>query len=120
MTSPSPTGVLDLFILQASDYIEQLDGALNAAGPQGPDGEALARAARMLRGSATMTKVLGVAEVAAGLERVGRALREGSLLWEPGLRGTLTAAVDDLKILVRGVREWGQPEEKRAHHGRES
>jgi chemotaxis protein histidine kinase CheA len=114
MTSPPPTGVLDLFILQASDYIEQLDGALNAAGPQGPDGESLARTARMLRGSATMTKVLGVAEVAAGLERVGRALREGSLLWEPGLRGTLTAAVDDLKILVRGVREWGQPEEQRA------
>ena len=114
MTSPPPSGVLDLFILQASDYIDQLDGALNAAGPQGPDGEALARAARMLRGSATMTKVLGVAEVAAGLERVGRALREGSLLWEPGLRGTLTAAVDDLKILVRAVREWGQPEEKRA------
>jgi chemotaxis protein histidine kinase CheA len=114
MTSPQPTGVIDLFVLQASDYIEQLDGALNSAGVAGPDGEALARAARMLRGSATMTKVLGVAEVAAGLERVGRAMREGSLLWEPGLRAALTAAVDDLKILVRGAREWGHPEEQRA------
>lgn len=114
MTSPQPTGVLDLFVLQASDYIEQLDGALNAAGVQGPDGEALARAARMLRGSATMTKVLGVAEVAAGLERVGRAMREGALQWEPGLRGALTAAVDDLRILVHGARSWGQAEEQRA------
>lgn len=114
MTSPPPTGVLDLFVLQASDYIENLDGVLNAAGPQGPDGEALMRAARMLRGSATMTKVVGVAEVAAGLERVGRALREGALGWDAGLRGTLVAAIDDLKILVRGARNWGPAEEQRA------
>lgn len=114
MTSPSPSAVLDLFVLQAGDYIENLDGVLNAAGPQGPDGEALSRAARMLRGSATMTKVVGVAEVAAGLERVGRALRDGTLGWDAGLRGTLVAAVDDLRILVRGVRNWGPGEEQRA------
>ena len=72
MTSPQPTGVIELFVLQASDYIEQLDGVLNAAGTAGADGEALARGARMLRGSATMTKLPGVAEIAAGIERIGR------------------------------------------------
>ncbi len=114
MTSPNPTGVVELFVLQASDYIEQLDGVLNAAGNSGADGEALARGARMLRGSATMTKLPGVAEVAAGIERVGRALREGTLLWEPGLRSALTSAVDDLKVLVHGVRAWGPSEDQRA------
>ena len=74
MTSPQPTGVIELFVLQASDYIEQIDGVLNSAGNSSADGEALARGARMLRGSATMTKLPGVAEVAAGIERVGRAL----------------------------------------------
>ena len=114
MTSPQPTGVIELFVLQASDYIEQLDGVLNSAGNSGVDGEALARGARMLRGSATMTKLPGVAEVAAGVERVGRALREGTLLWEPGLRSAVTSAIDDLKILVRGVRAWGPAEDQRA------
>lgn len=119
MTSPQPTGVIELFVLQASDYIEQLDGVLNAAGTAGADGEALARGARMLRGSATMTKLPGVAEIAAGIERIGRALRERTLLWEPGLRSALTAAVDDLKILVRGARNWGPGEDQRAQ-GRSS
>ena len=113
MTSPQPTGVIELFVLQASDYIEQIDGVLNAAGPMGADGDALARGARMLRGSATMTRVPGVAEIAAGMERIGRALREGTLGWEPGLRGTLTAAVDDLKLLVRAARTWGPAEDQR-------
>ncbi|HEX2781260.1 MAG TPA: Hpt domain-containing protein [Gemmatimonadaceae bacterium] len=119
MTSPQPTGVIELFVLQASDYIEQIDAVLNAAGSQGADGDALARGARMLRGSATMTRVPGVAEIAAGIERIGRALREGTLGWEPGLRAALTAAVDDLKILVRGARHWGPAEDQRAQ-GRSS
>lgn len=114
MTSPQPTGVLDLFVLQASDYIEHIDAVIGAAGTAGPDAEALARAARMLRGSATMTRVPGVGEIAAGIERVARALREAGLAWEPGLRGTLVAAVDDLKILVRAARTWGAAEDQRA------
>ena len=114
MTSPQPTGVLDLFVLQASDYIEHIDAVLGAAGTAGPDAEGLARAARMLRGSATMTRVPGVGEIAAGIERVARALREAALAWEPGLRGTLVAAVDDLKILVRAARSWGPAEDQRA------
>jgi chemotaxis protein histidine kinase CheA len=114
MTSPNPTGVIELFVLQASDYVEQLDAVLNSAGNSSADGEALARGARMLRGSATMTKLPGVAEVAAGIERVGRAVREGTLLWEPGLRSALTAAIDDLKVLIRGVRAWGPAEDQRA------
>ena len=113
MTSPQPTGVIELFVLQASDYIEQIDGVLNAAGASGADGDALARGARMLRGSATMTRVPGIAEVAAGIERIGRALREGTLAWEPGLRGVLTAAIDDLKLLVRAARTWGAAEDQR-------
>ena len=114
MTAPQPSGMLDLFVLQASDYVEHIDGVVAAAGMGGPDAEALARAARMLRGTATMSKVPGVSEIAAGVERVARALREGALAWEPGLRGALVAAVDDLKVLVRAARTWGPAEDQRA------
>src|SRR5256884_7614853 len=57
MTNPAP-GFLDFFILEASEYVEQLDGLLARAVPTtGPDAEVMIRHARALRGSATMAKI---------------------------------------------------------------
>src|ERR1043165_8865196 len=100
------SGFLEFFILEASDYVEQLDGLLPGAGTQGPNGEALQRIARALRGTATMAKLPTFAELAGGIERVGRALQEGVLEWDPALGGVLVAAVDDLKTLLHKVRTW--------------
>src|SRR5690242_14755922 len=97
-------GFLEFFILEASEYVEQLDGLLLGAGPAGPDLTAFQRTARALRGTATMAKLGPFAELAASLERVGRVLQDGSLPWDAGLRATLVAAVDDLKLLLHSVR----------------
>ena len=110
----SSVGLLDFFVLEASDYVERLDGLLASSSPTGPDPEALVRHSRTLRGSAMMARLGALAELAGGVERVGRALREGTLRWDPALRGVIVAAVDDLKILLRSVRTWGTAEEKRA------
>jgi HPt (histidine-containing phosphotransfer) domain-containing protein len=112
MTAPS--GILDFFVLEASEYIEQLDGLVAAGGPGGPNAEAFQRAARALRGSATMARLSGFADLAAALERAARALRDGSLRWSAALRGAIVGAVDDLKILVRAARTWGEGETRRA------
>src|SRR5690242_8337419 len=93
-------GFLEFFILEASDYVEQLDGLLLGGSSDGPDADAMQRVARALRGTATMAKLPSFADVAGGVERVGRALQDGALQWEPALRGALTAAVDDLKTLI--------------------
>lgn len=108
------SGLLDFFTLEASEYVEQLDGLVAHAPSGAPDLESFARASRALRGSATMAKVRGIADVAQGLERVARAVREGRLPWEAALQGTIVAAIDDLKILIRAVRHWGPAEESRA------
>ena len=110
----SSVGLLEFFVLEASEYIEQLDGLLAAGSGSGPNGEEFSRYARALRGSATMARQGALAELAGGVERVGRALRDATLMWEPGVAGVLTSSVDDLKILVRGVRTWGESEEQRA------
>jgi chemotaxis protein histidine kinase CheA len=107
-------GLLDFFVLEASEYTEQLDGALARAGGGPPEPDGFLRSARALRGSATMARVTGVAAVAASLERLARALRDGSLHWTEPLRAAVIAAVDDLKILVRGARAWGAAEDQRA------
>src|SRR5918992_5030383 len=112
MTAPS--GILDFFVLEASEYIEQLDGLVLAGGPGGPNAESFQRAARALRGSATMARLNAFADLAAALERAARALRDGSLRWSPALSGAVVGAVDDLKILVRAARAWGDGESRRA------
>src|SRR5947199_4383185 len=109
-------GFLEFFILEAGDYVEQLDGILlgGSRSPRGPDSEALQRLARALRGTATMAKIPSFADVAGGVERVGRALQEGALQWDPAISGALTSAIDDLKILLRGARSWSPSEDQRA------
>jgi chemotaxis protein histidine kinase CheA len=110
----APVGFLDFFVLEASEYVDQLDGLLLSGGTTGPDLDALQRTARALRGSATMAKLPAFAEMASGIERIGHALRQGSRQWEPGLGGALVAAVDDCKILLRNVRAWSPADESRS------
>ncbi|MFL5612162.1 MAG: Hpt domain-containing protein [Gemmatimonadaceae bacterium] len=115
MTTPS-SGFLDFFILEASEYVEQLDGLMARASATGSvvDAEALARNARALRGSSTMAKLTPFSELALALERVARVLREGTLPWSPAIVGTLVATIDDLKILIRSVRAWSPADDQRA------
>lgn len=109
----TPAGLLDFFVLEASDYIEQLDGLVARAGGATPDPDPFTRSARSLRGSATMARLPGIAEIAANLERIGRGMRDGSVKWDHALQGAAVSAIDDLKILLRAVRTWGDAEDQR-------
>jgi len=111
-SQPPAASFLDFFVLEASEYVEALDGLLLRASAAGPDSDGLQRAARALRGSATMAKLPSFAELASSVEAVGRSLRQGTLTWDASLQGVLTAAVDDLKILVRAARAWSPAEDE--------
>lgn len=106
-------GLLDFFTLEASEYVEQLDGLVSRATAAPPDGEAFVRTVRALRGSATMSKVTGVANLAQALERLARQVTNGQLAWDAASRGVAISAIDDAKILIRGVRSWGPAEDAR-------
>ena len=110
----SPAGFLDFFVLEASDYVEQLDGLLLRASATGPDASAMQRIARALRGAATMAKLRSFADLAGSVERVGRALHDGSQAWEPALSAALVAAIDELKTLIHAARTWSAAEDRRA------
>ena len=110
----SPVGLLDFFILEANDSIDRLDAAISGAATAAPDLDVLLRHARTLRGSSTMARQNGIAEVAGGIERVSRALRDGETAWSRALHAALVAAVDDLKLLLRSVRNWSTADERRA------
>lgn len=106
-------GLLDFFTLEASEYVEQLDGLVSRATSTPPAPEPFARALRALRGSATMAKVDGIAALATALERLAKQVREGGLAWDAESRGVAIAAIDDAKILIRAVRTWGADESRR-------
>lgn len=108
-------GLLDFFILEAAELLERLDDVLGQGAGGQPDAEAIQRHARALRGSATMARLTPVADVANGLERVARALRERSLGWDHALQGAVVGAVDDLKRLVHEARQWGEAQDARAN-----
>ena len=107
-------GLLDFFILEASDYVERLDTVLAEAGDGGPDAAECTKLARGLRGSATMARVGGIADVAAAVERAFREVHAGRTAWSPALGGVLVGAVDDLKVLLHAVRSWGPEEDARS------
>ncbi|MBX3133392.1 MAG: Hpt domain-containing protein [Gemmatimonadaceae bacterium] len=106
-------GLLDFFTLEASEYVEQLDGLVSRATAAPPDGESFVRAVRALRGSATMAKVTGIANLAQALERLARQVGAGQLAWDAASRGVAISAIDDTKILIRGVRNWSAAEDAR-------
>jgi len=110
----APAGFLDFFVLEASEYVDQLDALMLSAGGSGPELESLQRAARALRGSATMAKLPAFAEMASGIERVAHGLRGGVTQWEPALAGALVATIDDCKLLLRNVRAWGPADDARS------
>ena len=91
MTGPTAVGFLDFFILEAGDYVEQLDAQLLSGGAAGPDADTLQRVARALRGSATMAKLPAFAEMAAGIEEPNALMTLGSgSRQEPNVAATVT------------------------------
>ena len=107
-------GLLDSYILEAGEYVDQLDALVGAAMQAPPESTPFIAAARALRGSSTMAKLLRMAELAGSVERVGRGLRDGSVQWSTEVRAALVAAIDDVRILLRTVRGWSAAEEQRA------
>src|SRR3569833_2779515 len=109
----SPDGLLHFFVLEATDYIDRLDSLVTAAGDDGPDASAFGRYARNLRGSATMSRQMGIAELSSALERLARALRHRTIKWDVALSAVVVSAIDDLRILVRAIRTPGADESAR-------
>src|SRR5256886_16349375 len=105
MPGPSkPLGMSDFFALEAGEYLERLDGLL--AKGESPSADELVRRARALRGSALMANQPAIARAAAGLEALGRAVREGRRAWDAATRHLAVRGVDDLKVFVRRAASW--------------
>jgi len=105
-------GMAEFFTMEAGEYLERLDALVST--PGNPNGEEFQRLTRALRGAALMADQQPIAAVAAAFEQVARAVREGRRSWDETARQLAIRAVDDLKLYVRRVREWGDTDTARA------
>ena len=109
----TPGRLLDFFSLEASEYLARLEAMATRPGLQTSEAAQFAAAARGLRGSATMAKVGGLAQLAASVERIASGMVQGATSWEPEIQRAVVSAVEDLKLLVRSVRTWGPEQDAR-------
>ena len=103
----TPGRLLDFFTLEAGEYLTRLESLATQQSIQKAEASQFAAAARGLRGSATMAKADGVSRLATSVERIAVGVVQGAISWEPEMQRSLVGAIEDLKLLVRSVREWG-------------
>jgi len=108
----NPLAAADFFALEAGECLDRLEKL--AGRDEAPPAEEFLRASRVLRGSALMASQQAIARAAAGLESVARALREGRRAWDPECKEQVARAIEELRLLVRRVREWDDGDTVRA------
>jgi hypothetical protein len=109
----TPLGAADFFALEAGECLDRLETLVSQAGS--PPAEEFLRTARVLRGSALMAAQTQIARAAAALETVARAHRDHKLAWDASTREQVAQAVEEFRLLVRRVREWGDSDTARAN-----
>jgi hypothetical protein len=107
----NPLAASDFFALEAGECLDRLETIVGR--PDGPPAEEFLRTARVLRGSALMAGQQPIARAAAGLEALARAYRDGRRGWDPATREQVVQAVEEFRLLVRRVREWGEADAAR-------
>ena len=75
MTVPAP--LIEFFQQEAAEYLERLDQLLGNSEHGAPDAASFVAQARALRGSAMMTRLDGLSELCATVERIANGLRNG-------------------------------------------
>ncbi len=108
----NPLAAADFFALEAGECLDRLETL--ARRDEAPPAEEFLRASRVLRGSALMASQQAIARAAGGMESVARALREGRRAWDPECKEQVAQAIEELRLLVRRVREWDDGDTVRA------
>jgi HPt (histidine-containing phosphotransfer) domain-containing protein len=112
MTVPTP--LIEFFQQEAAEYLERLDQLLATADQGTPDAASFVAQARALRGSAMMTRLDGLTELAATVERIATGLRSGGLQWDQRLLFAVRGALAELRVLVSLASRWGENEQRRS------
>lgn len=110
----APHALIEFFQKEAAEYLDRLDQLLARADDTSPDAATLLTHARALRGSATMTRLDGLADLASTVERIATGLRDGELRWDQRLHFAVHGALVELRSLVACASKWTEVETRRS------
>jgi HPt (histidine-containing phosphotransfer) domain-containing protein len=113
-TGSMPASLVTFFQQEALEYLDRLDQVVNGGGDSAPDLGAFLAHARALRGSASMARLEGLAELAATVERIGSAVRYDVVRWDQRLQFAVRGALVEIRALVDRAGDWGEAEARRA------
>ena len=110
----APQALIEFFQKEAIEYLDRLDQLLIQSPSASPDAVAFLTHARALRGSATMTRLDGLPELASTIERIATGLRDNELRWDERLHFAVHGALVELRALVGHAHAWGDAEQRRS------
>ncbi len=113
----APQALIEFFRKEATEYLDRLDQLLeaSASGPDArPDPGLFLTHARALRGSATMTRLEGLPDLASTIERIATGLRDEELRWDQRLQFAVRGALVELRALVERTSNWTEAEQRRS------
>ncbi|MEP6764178.1 MAG: Hpt domain-containing protein [Gemmatimonadaceae bacterium] len=110
----APHALIEFFQQEAVEYLDRLEQLLAASENACPDANAFLTHARALRGSSTMTRLEGLSDLAATVERIASGLRDGALRWDQRLHFAVHSALVELRDLVTHANSWGEAEQRRS------
>ena len=95
-----PQTLIEFFALEAAEYLDKLEGVIQA---DPPDPDRIRRLARALRGAARMADQEVIGDAAGAFQSVAQGLVDGLRSWNSELAADLTRGVDDLRTTIRGL-----------------
>ncbi len=110
----APHALIEFFQKEAMEYLGRLDQMMADAEAQTPDAAAFLTNARALRGSATMTRLEGLPDLASTIERIATGLRDNELRWDQRLHFAVRGALVELRSLVERAGVWTDAEQRRS------
>jgi chemotaxis protein histidine kinase CheA len=110
----APHTLIEFFQQEAMEYLGRLDQMMADADEQTPDAAAFLTNARALRGSATMTRLDGLPDLASTIERIATGLRDNELRWDQRLHFAVRGALVELRSLVERAGVWTDAEQRRS------
>ncbi len=110
----APQALIEFFQKEATEYLDRLDQLLADAEKIAPDATAFLTQARALRGSATMTRLDGLPDLASTVERIAAGVREGELRWDQRLHFAVRGALAEMRALVARTPQWSEAEQRRS------
>jgi hypothetical protein len=109
----TPQALIEFFQKEATEYLDRLDQLLAVGDAAPPDAAALLTNARALRGSATMTRLEGLPDLASTVERIATGLRDNALRWDQRLHFAVRGAMVELRALIERATLWNENDTRR-------